>query len=108
MRITGGTWRGRRIDSVPGGATRPTTDRVREALFNIVRAEIHGADVVDCCCGSGALGLEALSRGARTVEFVDIAPAALKTVRANLDRCGADPQRWTLRRADAVRRLVMR
>ena len=63
MRITGGRWRGRRLDSVTGGKVRPTTDRVREALFNIVGTGIEGAEVVDLCCGSGWLSLELGRRG---------------------------------------------
>ncbi|MBD3221157.1 16S rRNA (guanine(966)-N(2))-methyltransferase RsmD [bacterium] len=105
MRITGGRWRGRRLSSDAGRSVRPTTDRVREALFNLLRDEIEGARVADCCCGTGALGIEALSRGAREVDFVDIAPAALRTVRANLERCGADPGCWRLHRSDAARWL---
>jgi 16S rRNA (guanine966-N2)-methyltransferase len=106
MRITGGQWRGRRLGAVPKGATRPTTDRVREALFNLLQGEIAARHVVDCCCGTGALGLEALSRGARRVDFVDISAAALHVVRANLETCGAERERWGLHRGDATRWLT--
>lgn len=105
MRITGGKWRGRRLGPVPGGRIRPTTDRVREALFNILRDEIDGRVVIDGCCGSGALGIEALSRGAAHVDFVDLTPAALRTVQENLDRCGAEPGSYRLHRADLPRWL---
>ena len=85
---------------------RPSTDRLREALFNVLRDDVGGRAVIDCCCGTGALGLEALSRGAAHVAFVDIAPACLHTVRANLRRCDAAPETWSLHRADASRWLA--
>ena len=68
LRIVAGAWRGRRI-AVPRGAVRPTADRVREAWMSIVGPALDGARVLDLCAGSGALGLEALSRGAREVVF---------------------------------------
>ena len=108
MRIIGGAWRGRRLDAVRGDQVRPTTDRVRESLFNLLAGEVTGAAVVDLCCGSGALGLEALSRGAARVDFVDLAPQSLATVRANLERCEATPETWALHRADAARWLIKR
>ena len=108
MRIIGGTWRGRRLDAVGGEQVRPTTDRVRESLFNLLASEVAGATVVDLCCGSGALGLEALSRGAGHVDFVDLAPRSLATVRANLEHCQAAPETWDLHRADAARWLSKR
>lgn len=106
MRITGGRWRGRRLQSVRGQQVRPTSDRAREALFNILRDEVAGAEVVDCCCGTGALGLEALSREARFVHFVDLAPASLRAATANLEACGAERSRFTVHRADAARWLA--
>lgn len=105
MRITGGQWRGRRLEAVKGLDVRPTTDRAREALFNILRRDVNDAEVVDCCCGTGALGLETLSRGARRVDFVDVAPRSLQTVRRNLEVLGADPARFGVHRADAARWL---
>ncbi|MEZ4388336.1 MAG: RsmD family RNA methyltransferase [Candidatus Krumholzibacteriia bacterium] len=103
MRITGGQWRGRRLVAAKGSSVRPTTDRAREALFAILRHDIPGAMVYDLCCGTGALGLEALSRGARFVHFVDVAAAALRTVAANLAACEVEPQRYAVHRADAAR-----
>jgi len=108
MRITGGQWRGRRLEAVKGLDVRPTTDRAREALFNILRHEIQDAEVVDCCCGTGALGLEALSRGARHVDFIDVAPRSLQTVRLNLERLGAEPTAFAVHRGDAARWLEKR
>lgn len=102
MRIIAGEWRGRVIAAPPGRAVRPTRDRVREAWMSIVHPALPGARVADLCCGSGALGLEALSRGATQAEFVDDTPASLAALRRNLERLGAAP-RSTVHRADAVR-----
>ena len=97
MRLTGGALGGRRLVAPPGERTRPTSDRVREALFAIL-GPLDGADVLDLFAGSGALGLEALSRGATEATFVDAAPAALVAVRRNLE---ALDLRAEVRRADA-------
>lgn len=97
MRIVAGRWGGRRLSPPAGGATRPTSDRVREALFAIL-GQIDGARVLDLFAGSGALGLEALSRGASSATFVDSAPAAIRAIRANAQALGAPVQ---LRRQDA-------
>jgi len=72
----------------PGLATRPTSDRLRETLFNVLAPRIQGAAFLDLYAGSGAVGMEALSRGAASVDFVEKAPAALKILRANLERLG--------------------
>jgi 16S rRNA (guanine966-N2)-methyltransferase len=74
----------------PGAATRPTSDRVREALFSILGERVAGAGVLDLFAGSGALGIEALSRGAAEATFVDKAPAAIRAIGANLEALGAD------------------
>ncbi len=87
MRIIAGTHRGRRIAAPKGGHTRPTGDRVREALFNLV-GPVDGASVLDLYAGSGALGLEALSRGARRCVFVETDGPAYRAVRANLETLG--------------------
>jgi 16S rRNA (guanine(966)-N(2))-methyltransferase RsmD len=84
VRIVAGRYGGRRITAPAGRATRPTSDRVREALFSILGARVDGARVLDLFAGSGALGLEALSRGAATATFVDSEPAAIRAIRANL------------------------
>ena len=89
LRIVAGAWGGRRLQAPPGRATRPTGDRVREALFSILGARVDGARVLDLFAGSGALGLEALSRGAAAATFVDTAPAAIAAVRANAEALGA-------------------
>ncbi len=91
MRIVAGVWRGRRIVAPSGAETRPTADRVRQALFDMLlhapwggRASIDGAQVLDAFAGSGALGLEALSRGAARVTFIERDRAALAALRANI------------------------
>jgi 16S rRNA (guanine966-N2)-methyltransferase len=102
MRIVAGEWGGRRIQAPPGQGTRPTTDRVREAWMSAVSPVLPGARVLDLFAGSGALGLEALSRGAASAVFVETAPPALKALRANLDALGAAPKSAVVR-ADAVK-----
>lgn len=83
MRIIGGTARGRRLYAPPGAGTRPTADRVREALFNILSPRIEGARVLDVFGGSGALALEALSRGAALAVIGDKSSEAVKAIRRN-------------------------
>ncbi|MBX5469857.1 MAG: 16S rRNA (guanine(966)-N(2))-methyltransferase RsmD [Thermoleophilaceae bacterium] len=89
MRVVAGELRGRRLHAPPGRSTRPTADRVREALFAIL-ADVSGASVLDLFAGSGALGIEALSRGAARAAFVDSDPRALATVRRNLAELGIE------------------
>ncbi len=101
MRIIGGSWRGRQIAVPSTGGVRPTGDRVREAWFSIIQFDVPAARVVDLCAGSGALGIEALSRGASHVTFVDSSAPALATIQRNLIALGADPARYALHRGDA-------
>jgi 16S rRNA (guanine966-N2)-methyltransferase len=84
MRIIAGKFRSRVLAAPRGMATRPTSDRLRETLFNVLGARVEGSSFLDLYAGSGAVGLEALSRGARSVVLVERAPAALKILRANL------------------------
>lgn len=112
MRIVGGRHRGRRLVAPAGSDTRPTTDRTRESLFNILAHArwaadpdadlIEGAVVVDAFCGTGALGLEALSRGAARCRFLDLGRPALDAVRANVAALG-EGERASVLRADATR-----
>jgi len=88
MRVIAGTYRSRTLSAPAGLATRPTSDRLRETLFNVLAGRMEGAAFLDLYAGSGAVGLEALSRGARSVTFVEKAPAALKVLRGNLARMG--------------------
>ncbi len=87
MRIIAGQLRGKTLRSVKGMATRPTSDRVRESLFNILSYRIRGANVLDLFAGTGALGIEALSRGAKSAVFVDESKDALSVIRRNLEDC---------------------
>jgi RNA methyltransferase, RsmD family len=84
MRIIAGEFGGRRLKAPPGGGTRPTGERVREAWFSIIAGALPGATVLDLFAGSGALGLEALSRGARRVHFVERGRRALNALRDNV------------------------
>ena len=102
MRVIAGHYGGRRLQAPPGEATRPTSYRVREALFSLLGERVEGARVLDLFAGTGALGIEALSRGAAEVTFVDSAPAAIRAVRANLEALDAIAD---VRRADARRFL---
>ncbi|MCW3473321.1 16S rRNA (guanine(966)-N(2))-methyltransferase RsmD [Limobrevibacterium gyesilva] len=103
MRIVAGTWRGRLLTSPPGLGTRPTADRVRQALFDMLlhapwggRALLEAARVLDAFAGTGALGLEALSRGAAHVTFMEREKAALGALRENIARCKATDQATVL------------
>jgi 16S rRNA (guanine966-N2)-methyltransferase len=102
MRVIAGTHGGRVLKAPPGSGTRPTSDRVREALFSILGARVEDARVLDLFAGSGALGIEALSRGAASAVFVDDAPAAVRAIRANLQALGLHAE---ARRDDALRAL---
>ena len=89
MRIAGGDWRGRTLRVPAGDAVRPTQDRVREALFSMLQFELAGAAFLDLFAGSGAVGLEALSRGAARATFVELAPRHLACLQANVAAFGA-------------------
>lgn len=83
-RIIGGTARGIRLNGVPGDITRPVTDRVKEALFNIIGSDITGATWLDLFAGTGSVGLEALSRGASFARLNDLHRQAINTIKSNL------------------------
>jgi len=102
LRIVGGQWRGRKIKVPAGERVRPTADRVREAWMSIVQPSLPEARVLDLFAGSGALGLEALSRGASHVDFVELEPASLRALRENVELLGAAPS-VTVHRGDAMR-----
>ena len=88
MRVIAGSFRSRSLQAPAGLATRPTSDRLRETVFNVLSPRIEGARFLDLYAGSGAVGIEALSRGAAEVVFVERAAAALEVLRANLARLG--------------------
>jgi len=102
MRIVAGQWRGRRIEAPPGRGVRPTLDRVREAWMSIIQLAIPGSRVIDLFAGSGALGLEALSRGAASVDFVESDVRTLKVLKGNVEILGAG-EAAIVHRSDALR-----
>ena len=107
MRIIAGQFRGRTLAAPKGDGTRPTTDRVRESLMSAVfsqRGGFEDAVVLDAFAGSGALGLEALSRGAARAVFYECAPEAAKVVQKNVANLGLEPARATVTRADVIER----
>jgi 16S rRNA (guanine966-N2)-methyltransferase len=98
VRVIAGSARGRRLAAVPGEGTRPITDRAKEALFAILQLRVPGARVLDLFAGTGAVGIEALSRGAAWCDFVDLAPPALRTIRANLTHTDLGTRARVMRR----------
>src|SRR6185369_16982549 len=90
MRIIAGTYRGRNLRSPPSMQVRPTSDRLRETLFSILAPRIEGARFLDLCAGSGAVGIEALSRGAAHVTFVDHSRQMYALIESNLKLLSAD------------------
>ena len=88
MRVITGLARGRRLDTLPGEATRPTSEKVKESLFSAIQFDIEGRRVLDLFAGSGQLGIEALSRGASGCVFVDKNTEAVKIIRQNLQHTG--------------------
>jgi 16S rRNA (guanine966-N2)-methyltransferase len=108
MRVIAGAWRGKRLVAPAGTATRPTADRARQTVFDVLwharwagRGVIEGASVLDAFAGSGAMGIEALSRGAAEATFLEADPAALAAIRTNLRACRAEARGHVLR-ADAT------
>src|SRR5437870_1872448 len=104
MRVIAGRHRGRRLKAPRGRVTRPTSEKVREAVFAML-GELDGACVLDLFAGSGALGIEALSRGAERAVFVESNAQAARLLRANLTALAIPPAQAELRHADAVRAL---
>jgi len=109
LRVIAGSAKGRRLGTLRTLALRPTPDRVREALFNILGVRIDGAAVLDLCAGSGAIGLEALSRGASRAIFVEAHAPACRLIENNLRLCGlrADGAVWCRDLLEALRALKM-
>jgi 16S rRNA (guanine966-N2)-methyltransferase len=89
MRVIAGAYKGRRLDCPKGDIARPTTDKVKEAMFGAIQFAVQGANVLDAFAGSGALGIEALSRGAAHVDFVERNRTCLQTLEQNLTAIGA-------------------
>ena len=100
LRVISGSAKGRKLKSVPGDSTRPITDRVMEALFNILAWDIDGSSWWDIFSGTGSVGIEAISRGAAFVRFVDLDRKAVETIRENVQHVGFSAQA-DIRRGDA-------
>jgi len=105
-RIISGTARGIRLDPVPGDSTRPITDRVKEALFNILSMDIVDATFLDLFGGTGSVGIEALSRGARSCLFLELNPRALATLKNNLAKTRTEDKARVMH-ADAMKFLAL-
>lgn len=90
MRIIGGEFRSRRLKTLPGMATRPTADKLRETLFDVLGARVAGSVFYDCYAGSGAAGLEALSRGAAFAVFIERSRAAARVLKENVAALGVE------------------
>jgi 16S rRNA (guanine966-N2)-methyltransferase len=97
LRVIAGKARGRKLRSVPGDSTRPITDRVKESLFNILGPDIQSSHLLDLFAGTGSVGIEALSRGADFVRFLDVDRLAIATIKANLEVTGFSKQSEVLR-----------
>ena len=104
LRIIGGELKGRRIASVSGAVTRPTADRLREAIFNILYTRVQDAAVLDLFAGTGAMGIEALSRGAEYALFIDNDKNASSVIKKNIITCGIE-DRTTIIKRNALKRL---
>jgi len=98
MRVIGGTYRGRQLRSVGGLTVRPTSDRLRETLFNILAPRISACRFLDICAGSGAVGIEALSRGAAEATFIERSRRACEVIKANLTALGITSGATTINR----------
>lgn len=99
MRIIAGDFKGRRLARPPASGLRPTSDKLRETLFNILASRVKGARVLDLFAGTGALGLEALSRGAAEAVFVERDPRAIAVMADNIARCGVEERARIVRAA---------
>lgn len=97
MRVTGGIFRSRSLATPNGPDIRPTSDRVREAIFSMLGQEFKDLSVLDLFAGTGCLGIEALSRGARRAAFVDISAGSIALIQKNLARCGLEHAGWTVK-----------
>jgi 16S rRNA (guanine966-N2)-methyltransferase len=100
LRVIAGTAKGRKLKSVPGDTTRPISDRVKESLFNIIAGDVIDSNWWDLFAGTGAVGIEALSRGASFVRFSDSNRVPIETIKSNVEHCGFKAQA-EIRRADA-------
>ncbi|MBE0684107.1 MAG: 16S rRNA (guanine(966)-N(2))-methyltransferase RsmD [Anaerolineales bacterium] len=105
LRVISGKAKGRKLKSVPGDTTRPVMDRVKEALFNILADDVVDSNWWDLFGGTGAIGIEAISRGAAFVRFTDLNRAPIETIKENVEHCGFTKQ-TEIRRGDAFSMLA--
>jgi len=105
MRIIAGRWRGHPLVAFKADHIRPTTDRVKETLFNMIQFDVPDANVCDLFCGTGNLGLEALSRGAAHVVFVEKSAKSLKITRENLEKLKVGKDEYEIRAEDVIKFL---
>lgn len=101
MRIVGGKYKSRVLSGFDGDKIRPTSDKARESLFNILQNRIYGSEFLDLFCGTGAMGIEALSRGAKSVTFNDADRNSLNLLRKNLEKLGVDEE-YEIKNYDAL------
>lgn len=102
IRLIGGKYGGRILDTPPGRTTHPMGERIRNALFNSIQADVSAASVLDVFAGTGSLGLEALSRGAKDVTFIEKNRVAASAIRNNIALLGLDPSEATLAQSPAA------
>jgi 16S rRNA (guanine966-N2)-methyltransferase len=105
LRVISGTAKGRKLRAVPGDTTRPVMDRVKESLFNILAGDVIDSNWWDLFAGTGAIGIEALSRGAASVKFTDLNRAPIETIKANVELCKFSEQS-EIQRGDAFTMLA--
>lgn len=103
MRVISGKYKSIKLNSLAGMTTRPTTDKVKESIFNMISCD--NDNILDLFSGSGALGIEALSRGAKYVVFIDGSSAAIKVIRNNLKKCNIEDKKYSLYRNDFLRSI---
>ncbi len=112
MRVIAGRFKSRRLKTLAGQRTRPTSDRLRETLFNVLGAAVEGCVFADCYAGSGAVGIEALSRGATKVYFLESNPQAVQIICANLKALGIkykeDAEVFSMAVTNALKKLTRR
>ena len=113
MRIIGGSLKGKKLFSIPGKKVRPTADRLRESIFNILSYKVSEAIVLDLFSGTGAFGIESLSRGAKQVVFVEKSRAALSVIKRNIQACALEKQaqviQWDItKNLNCLRRIPFR
>ena len=98
MRITGGRSKSRRLSAVKGLNIRPSSDKIRETIFNLIGQDTGGLEVLDLFAGTGSLGIEALSRGASRAVFIDKSKSSIKIIQRNLQLCGFEKSGFILKR----------